>query len=743
MKRVNRQALFLTVQLILATSVLLAAVADEEDDNIAGSFYTDDDSVVELSDETFHEKVVASRDVWMVEFYTKSCQPCAMLAPEVRKLAENMDGIVKIGAVDCEKNPKLVAASGIRTLPAFKVYGAEAQKNPYTHKLSKDAADYAITPSISAKSLAKFASSKLPDLVEMVTSDSWPALAQAAKEQAMPVALLFSTKDEAAPLYKALANTFHKRMRFTQAKSSDEALMAAFGAGASFPALFLVKPDGSREAYAGEYKAPPMAAYLEPLALPREQVEEPNAAGAGSAKEKKPSSPLPVWDSSNYNKEVLEVDPPVAVFFHNGGEACAATVEESVKSVAQGLLFYVKVGMVNLTAHPGLAAGNGLDKGLTDGSRCFQLALFPAGANKEEVGPDLYSGADLSSPSLRSFIAAAIPDRVHRLTGGSQLDAFLVASPGLPKFILFTDKSEVPLAYQALAAQFSDRGVFCYAHSSQEDIAPRFSVQRYPSLIALHTGGPHQPKQGPEGVQFRIEHFPGALKIAFMHRWVAALVAALGLDGQQEPAVARKLADIPQVSTRSGFEELCVKAGGLCVLGFLGGQAMPVEAQLDVLKGAAAATASSAAFHFGWVDHARQHTFGSALGVLASDLPTVVVLSGKKLRSVTMPPAQRAASFEASSLLRWLDSVLSGKTSTHPLPQLPYPVDGGESAALPEEVVEAVEEEFSLDDIMGETVEASLTAQKEEILRQAALEEEERKKDKKKKKKKKSGKDEL
>lgn len=49
----------------------------------------------------------------------KGCGHCKALAPEWEKLAKNMQGILKIGAVNCDEQKELAAHFGIQGLLLF------------------------------------------------------------------------------------------------------------------------------------------------------------------------------------------------------------------------------------------------------------------------------------------------------------------------------------------------------------------------------------------------------------------------------------------------------------------------------------------------------------------------------------------------------------------------------------------------------------------------------------------------
>ena len=78
---------------------------------------------------------------------------------------------------------------------------------------------------------------------------------------------------------------------------------------------------------------------------------------------------------------------------------------------------------------------------------------------------------------------------------------------------------------------------------------------------------------------------------------------------------------------------------------------------------AAAASSSSKALHYLWLDINRQHSFWFQLGVQPSDAPTAVALSPKKMRQGSLG----AAGFTASGLKEFAEKLISGKLSTHPL----------------------------------------------------------------------------
>ena len=70
--------------------------------SIGSALYTKKDAVVELTPDNFDHRVKDSDGVWIVEFYAPWCGHCKNLAPEYKKAAKALSGIVGVGAVDCD-----------------------------------------------------------------------------------------------------------------------------------------------------------------------------------------------------------------------------------------------------------------------------------------------------------------------------------------------------------------------------------------------------------------------------------------------------------------------------------------------------------------------------------------------------------------------------------------------------------------------------------------------------------------
>ncbi|XP_070570725.1 dnaJ homolog subfamily C member 10-like [Ptychodera flava] len=83
--------------------------------------YDEDPEVVTLSKSDFEHSVFGA-DIWFVNFYSPRCHHCHDLAPTWRKFAKEMEGVIRIGAVNCWDDNPLCTQQGIMQYPTLVVY---------------------------------------------------------------------------------------------------------------------------------------------------------------------------------------------------------------------------------------------------------------------------------------------------------------------------------------------------------------------------------------------------------------------------------------------------------------------------------------------------------------------------------------------------------------------------------------------------------------------------------------------
>ena len=116
---------------VAAFAVVLMATA-------SSAMYSKKSGVITLDQNNFDKEVLASDDFFLVEFFAPWCGHCKALAPEYRKAAKALNGIAKIGAVDCDKEQALAQKYGVKGFPTLKVF-AQDKKTPTDYQGARTA----------------------------------------------------------------------------------------------------------------------------------------------------------------------------------------------------------------------------------------------------------------------------------------------------------------------------------------------------------------------------------------------------------------------------------------------------------------------------------------------------------------------------------------------------------------------------------------------------------------------------
>lgn len=75
-----------------------------------------------LTKQNFEQEVLQSEKPVLVDFWATWCGPCRMLAPTIEKIAEEQEGVVKVGKIDVDEQPELAMRYGIASIPTLKVF---------------------------------------------------------------------------------------------------------------------------------------------------------------------------------------------------------------------------------------------------------------------------------------------------------------------------------------------------------------------------------------------------------------------------------------------------------------------------------------------------------------------------------------------------------------------------------------------------------------------------------------------
>ncbi|XP_029641498.1 dnaJ homolog subfamily C member 10 [Octopus sinensis] len=84
--------------------------------------YDDDPEIITLSLSDFEQSVEGTEDIWFINYYSPHCSHCHHLAPVWREVARQLDGVLRIGAVNCQDDWNLCRMQGIRSYPTLMLY---------------------------------------------------------------------------------------------------------------------------------------------------------------------------------------------------------------------------------------------------------------------------------------------------------------------------------------------------------------------------------------------------------------------------------------------------------------------------------------------------------------------------------------------------------------------------------------------------------------------------------------------
>jgi len=84
--------------------------------------YDEDPEIITLSRSDFDPSVTYSEDIWFINFYSPRCSHCHTLAPSWREMARELDGVIRIGAVNCADERQLCQLQGIHGYPSLVLY---------------------------------------------------------------------------------------------------------------------------------------------------------------------------------------------------------------------------------------------------------------------------------------------------------------------------------------------------------------------------------------------------------------------------------------------------------------------------------------------------------------------------------------------------------------------------------------------------------------------------------------------
>ena len=75
-----------------------------------------------ITEQNFEQEVLKADKPVLVDFWASWCGPCRMLAPTIGQLAEEMEGVAKVGKVNVDEQMELAMRFQVSSIPMLVVF---------------------------------------------------------------------------------------------------------------------------------------------------------------------------------------------------------------------------------------------------------------------------------------------------------------------------------------------------------------------------------------------------------------------------------------------------------------------------------------------------------------------------------------------------------------------------------------------------------------------------------------------
>jgi thioredoxin 1 len=99
-----------------------------------------------VTETDFQSEVLNASGPVLVDFTATWCQPCKMLDPVVRQLAQDWQGRVKVVKLDADQNPNLMVQYGVMGIPTLMLFKGGEIKERISGYQTRDKLAGKLTP---------------------------------------------------------------------------------------------------------------------------------------------------------------------------------------------------------------------------------------------------------------------------------------------------------------------------------------------------------------------------------------------------------------------------------------------------------------------------------------------------------------------------------------------------------------------------------------------------------------------
>jgi thioredoxin 1 len=101
-----------------------------------------------VTETDFQSEVLNASEPVLVDFTATWCQPCKMLDPVVKQLAQDWQGRVKVVKLDADQNPNLMVQYGVMGIPTLMLFKGGEIKERISGYQTRDKLAGKLTPHI-------------------------------------------------------------------------------------------------------------------------------------------------------------------------------------------------------------------------------------------------------------------------------------------------------------------------------------------------------------------------------------------------------------------------------------------------------------------------------------------------------------------------------------------------------------------------------------------------------------------
>jgi thioredoxin 1 len=101
-----------------------------------------------VTESDFQNEVLDAAKPVLVDFTAVWCQPCRMVDPIIKQLAQDWDGKVKVVKLDADENPNILMQYGVMGIPTLMLFKSGQVKERVTGYQPKDKLVKKINPHI-------------------------------------------------------------------------------------------------------------------------------------------------------------------------------------------------------------------------------------------------------------------------------------------------------------------------------------------------------------------------------------------------------------------------------------------------------------------------------------------------------------------------------------------------------------------------------------------------------------------